>query len=101
MNRCELMKKIQELSFVKCELELFLDTHPTSPVALENYKDAVAALDALVSEYTERFGPITAEGSVGDTWDWVNGPWPWHHEFPNNLGGEWQGRNGKEGREKG
>ena len=86
MNGCELMKKIQELSFVKCELELFLDTHPASAVALENYRDAVAALDAAVREYSEKYAPITAAYSVGDSWSWGREPWPWQTDFPNNGG---------------
>ena len=99
MNRSELMKKIQELSFVKCELELFLDTHPRSPVALENYRDAVAALDGLLAEYNEKYGPVTAGASVGDSWSWVSEPWPWQSDFPNN-GGSVDGRM-KEGKENG
>ena len=47
MNREELLRKIQELSFVKCELELFLDTHPQCTVALDNYTDTVNALKKL------------------------------------------------------
>ena len=86
MTQTEMMKKIQELSFVKCELELFLDTHPESAVALENYKDCIAALDSLKMQYSEKFAPITASGTRGDTWSWTAEPWPWHHEFPNNLG---------------
>lgn len=100
MNQSELMKKIQELAFVKCELELFLDTHPRSAVALENYKDCVEALDALRMQYAEKYGPICAKESYGDAWSWANEPWPWQHEFPNNLGNMVMPRNieNREGR---
>ena len=30
-----LLERIQKLSFVKCELELYLDTHPTCRAALD------------------------------------------------------------------
>ena len=35
MTKSELMRKIQQLAFVKHEAQLFLDTHPNSTVALE------------------------------------------------------------------
>lgn len=93
MTESALMKKIQELSFVKCELELFLDTHPKSAVALENYKDCVAALDSLRMQYAEKYGPICAKENLADGWSWTEEPWPWQHEFPNNLDGAVMPRN--------
>ena len=51
MNKAELFKKIQQLSFVKVELELFLDTHPDCPAALEHYYRTVDEYAALVDEY--------------------------------------------------
>ena len=86
MDRYELIKKIQELSFVKCELELFLDTHKDSRVALENYNDAVEALKSLRERYAAEYGPITACESGEDSWRWTDGPWPWATEFPHNEG---------------
>ena len=80
-----MMKKIQELSFVKCELELFLDTHPESTVALENYRDCVTALDTLRMQYAEKFAPVSANESH-DGWSWTNDPWPWQTDFPGNQG---------------
>jgi spore coat protein JB len=77
----ELLRKIQELSFVKTEIELFLDTHPNSRVALDSYKEVIVALRDLVTRYQAEYGPITAEGgAMGDRWSWVDKPWPWQHE---------------------
>ncbi len=86
MMQNELIKKLQELAFVKCELELFLDTHPESAVALENYKECVRAYNAILMEYTEKYGPISAADVKGGKWTWTNDPWPWQHEFPHNMG---------------
>ena len=77
----ELMKKIQQLAFVKTELELFLDTHPNSEVALENYADLVEELNEAREEYAQMYGPISADESHGG-WTWVEGSWPWHGDFP-------------------
>lgn len=86
----ELKRKIQELSFVKTEIELYLDTHPDSVVAMDYYREAVEALDTYMAEYQAEFGPLVSrEGIMNDRWAWVDRPWPWQN------GGE----NGKEERE--
>ena len=75
-----LLKKIQALSFAKVETELYLDTHPECKAALEYYKNTLEALDELICEYQNKFGPLFAEGVVGDRWSWVDGKWPWQTE---------------------
>ena len=80
MNKNELMRKIQELSFAKVETELFLDTHPACRAALDYYHKIIGELDMAMTEYQNRFGPITAEASASDRWNWVDGPWPWQYE---------------------
>ena len=75
-----LLKKIQALSFVKVETELFLDTHPDCTTALNYYKDILEELDELMTEYQNKYGPLFAEGVVGDRWSWVDGKWPWQTE---------------------
>ncbi len=76
-DREMLLKKIQALSFTKVECELFLDTHPDCQAALSHYRDIVAQLDTAMSEYQNKYGPLFAEGSMGDRWTWIDGPWPW------------------------
>ena len=72
-----LLKRIQELSFVKTETELYLDGHPDCVAALEYYKEVVKELRALMDEYEGTSGPIRAENEMGDGWSWINKPWPW------------------------
>ena len=79
-----LLKKIQALSFAKNETELFLDTHPDSASALNYYKDILTELDGLMTEYQNKFGPLFAEGVVGDKWTWVEGKWPWQKDTEDN-----------------
>lgn len=77
-SRAQLLRKIQELSFVKVEIELYLDTHPDSIVAMEHYREATEALDAYMAEFSAAYSPITArEGIMNDRWAWVDKPWPW------------------------
>lgn len=80
VNNASLLEKIRELRFVKTELELYLDTHPTCPTALDYYMQTVKALDALTEQYTGTYGPLVAEDSADTSrWSWIDGPWPWQH----------------------
>ena len=75
-----LMKKVQALSFAKVEAELYLDGHPDSQKALDYYKGILNELDEAMTEYQNKYGPIFAEGVMGDRWTWVDGKWPWQLE---------------------
>ena len=76
----DLYRKIQELAFVKTEIELFLDTHPDSRVAMDYYKETLAALDSYMTKYQAEYGPIHATaGVMKDRWAWVDMPWPWQN----------------------
>jgi spore coat protein JB len=77
--KSELATKIQELSFVQKELELYLDTHPGCKTALDYYYQTVEALDSLTEEYEAKYGPITARSADGERWTWVDTPWPWQY----------------------
>ena len=76
-DRAELMKKIQELAFVKTETELYLDGHPEAMVALEYYREIISRLGAVLEEYEAKYGPLTAGGNTADSWEWALGKWPW------------------------
>lgn len=72
------LEAIRELSFVKVELELYLDTHPSCKVALDYYHRTVDALSKLMAEYQAGGTPIVAAGSIdNNVWTWVKEPWPW------------------------
>ena len=77
MGKEALLKKIQALSFAKVESELYLDAHPDSKPALDYYKGILNQLDEAMTEYQNKYGPLFAEGVVGDRWTWVEGKWPW------------------------
>ncbi len=76
-NRESLLRKIQALSFAKVETELYLDVYPEASAALDYYKKILSQLDEAMTEYQNKYGPLFAEGVVGDRWTWVEGKWPW------------------------
>ena len=82
----KLLREVQELSFVKCELELFLDTHPDCAQARDYFEQTVSALDSRIDEYESKYGPITAKGALRfEGWNWVDGDWPWYSGLPNTT----------------
>ena len=89
-NATDLLESIRAMSFVKAELELYLDTHPDCRAALDYYYKTIKDLKPLVERYEATVGPLTAIGN--DTtkgWMWVNEPWPWQvgNGAPRNNGG--------------
>ena len=76
-GREALLKRVQALSFAKVETELYLDTHPDCEKALAYYKSILEELDLAMTEYQNKYGPLFAEGVIGDRWTWVEGKWPW------------------------
>lgn len=84
LTKNDLLRKVQALSFAKVETELYLDTHPDSTQALNYYKKTLAELDEAMTEYQNKYGPLFAEGVVGDRWTWVEGAWPWQLETEDN-----------------
>lgn len=90
-NGRELLERIRSLSFVKAELELYLDTHPKCKVALDYYYQTVDALTKLVDEYQAKYGPLTAMGTNNtEMWTWASAPWPWHRDS-DKMNNEWMG----------
>ena len=78
VNTAALLEKIRALSFVKTELELYLDTHPTCKRALEYYHKTLDELETLVESYETEHGPLTAAGvRSAEKWSWIETPWPW------------------------
>ena len=74
----DLPEQIRALTFVKEELELYLDTHPGCHTALDYYHQTMRELKRLTEEYENTIGPLSTAGVKStDYWTWVGGPWPW------------------------
>lgn len=73
-----LMKVIKQYDFALYELNLYLDTHPKCMNALAYFKKYQDLRRKAVDEYTQKYGPITADQTNTDEgWKWTNAPWPW------------------------
>lgn len=74
--------KLAQASFLLDDAKLYLDTHPCDPRALEYYRQRQAVRQAVLAEYTEKVGPISAydASTCGGEWSWVKTPWPWQME---------------------
>ena len=78
MSREKLMLLIQKANFAMTDVKLYLDTHPNCQEALDYYRDAKKIKKKAWKEYTETFGPLSAEDVVDqDYWNWASNPWPW------------------------
>ncbi|HBL84277.1 MAG: hypothetical protein A2Y17_07520 [Clostridiales bacterium GWF2_38_85] len=75
-----MLKAIQALSFALLETGMFLDSHSNNQRALEYFRKNKQAYDTLKQQYTMRYGALTMGEAAGDTWTWVNMPWPWQNE---------------------
>lgn len=79
MIMCEnpLLQKVYETGFALDEVTLYLDTHPSDSQAMEYYQYAKRVNQEAVAAYEKVYGPLMINHVAGDSWTWVNNPWPW------------------------
>lgn len=77
MQGNNLLRAIQMYDFYLYELNLYLDTHPNDSQALALFKKYTMLKNAAYETYIEKYGPITADQSSDDKFNWVDDPWPW------------------------
>ena len=56
-DRKQMLKEINEVSFVVNDLNLFLDTHPLDENALQSFSQAMEKRKQLLKEYAKEFEP--------------------------------------------
>ncbi|MBQ7314551.1 MAG: spore coat protein CotJB [Clostridia bacterium] len=76
-ERSRLLYDIQSLNFAKVECALYLDTHPDCKSALDYFYDLCDNINEMTEKYEAEYGPLTHGGVQGDSWTWIEGPWPW------------------------
>ena len=77
-TRCQtLMNRIRTVDFALNETVLYLDAYPESAEAMKYYQALVKERAQLMDAYERECGPVTMYGNIGNTWDWLRGPWPW------------------------
>lgn len=74
----EYLHQVDMAGFMLDDAILYLDTHPCDAEALEYYRVAKEKYDGAVREYTTQVGPLFMfDVPCGDTFTWVDEPWPW------------------------
>jgi spore coat protein JB len=75
----KLLHELQSLDFVLVELTLYLDTHPTDMLSLQQFNQYSSKRKQVSAEYEERFGPLMQFGHSYSRypWQWSQSPWPW------------------------
>lgn len=74
----DLLTAVQMYDFYLKELQLYLDTHPECPKALEAYKKYSALRKEAYRMYTEKYGALLPEDCTDEKYfSWVKDPWPW------------------------
>lgn len=79
-SRQQLLDYINHVSFATIEAQLFLDTHPTNPDALQFFHQHNRKRNAALKEHERLYGPLTIETaneSCSRSWEWMQQPWPW------------------------
>ena len=81
-EREQYLRAVQICEFVLVELNLYLDTHPDNTCALSYFAQINQAHREAVTAYESQFGPLTITGTCehAQSWDWIQGPWPWDME---------------------
>ena len=80
MNRAKDLRRLQTIQFALHETILYLDGHPNNSQAMEYYKNMQSQYQTAYKEFVSKYGPLNANEVTGDTWSWINHPWPWEGE---------------------
>lgn len=78
----DLLRKIDEISFVLNDLTLYLDTHETDDSALVLFGKTLNMRQELMREFAAKNYPLTqtcmaGAGNEGTKFRWTDGPAPW------------------------
>ncbi len=91
-ERLQMLKEIDEISFVVNDLILYLDTHPQDANALSEFSKAAVKRKQLLQEYANQYEPLTQNCICVETnnqsqtntkylgekhFTWLDGPLPW------------------------
>ena len=82
MTEKELLYNVMKYQFYLTDLQLFLDTHPDSKEAEEDYKALSVKLRNAIRDYEKQYGSLLGGGlsSVVNAKNWVNSKWPWENK---------------------
>lgn len=73
----KLLFNIMALDFAMNDLSLCLDLNPKKKEVFDLFKKYVEKKEKLTKEYENLFGPLELNHTIGNTYNWINSPWPW------------------------
>ena len=79
-SRQQMLKWVDMLSFAVQEANLYLDTHPSDQAALAYFQEYNQLRCQALNDYAALYGPLLIANAEADTWNWIQGPWPWEGE---------------------
>ena len=80
MSKHNLLQRISIMDFMLRDLGLYLNTNPTDQKALALHNKVSKDSKMMRAEYEEHFAPLDARNAAGDSWRWIDCPWPWELE---------------------
>ena len=81
-EKMRLFMAINQFGFAISDITLYLDTHPKDQDALEYFHQMNRMYNRAVSEYENKFGPMTQTGEANKNyWQWSTSPWPWERGY--------------------
>lgn len=80
MKKDTMRNQLQMLDFALQEAMLFLNSHPDDKQAMAYYQSIQKQRNEVAAQYEACFGPLTSRSNQGNTWEYIQGPWPWEGE---------------------
>lgn len=74
-----LLARLREVDFALQETALYLDAYPDDREALDYYRGLLDARQGILGAYPKD-RPLTIYDNDGETWNWVDSPWPWEFD---------------------
>ncbi len=76
-KRNSLLMEIMMYDFAVNDLNLCLDLHPDNEELLQLFKKYMAKACEKELEYVKNYGPLQLDEVSGNSFNWINDPWPW------------------------
>lgn len=72
-----LLYQIQTICFAAHDLNLYLDIHPEDESMLALFNDYHKKIAELTKNYEQKYGPLTVNKQMNNTFEWATSTWPW------------------------
>ena len=85
-NRDDLLKKLTIMDFILRDISLYLNINPHDEKALAFHNTVASDAEKLRKTFETTCGPLCIRTqNQGQTWRWIEDPWPWEAAANFNL----------------